>query len=48
MVDDRRRQGHRHAGVEAPLACFEEANKKGLGGGDGSQHSVYWASRGKP
>ena len=29
------------------LAAFEEANKKGLGGGDGSQQSVYWSSRPK-
>ena len=33
--------------TKAALAAFEESNKKGLGGGDGSRQSVYWSSRGK-
>jgi 3-hydroxyisobutyrate dehydrogenase len=33
--------------TKAALAAFEEANKAGLGGGDGSRQSVYWASRSK-
>jgi len=33
--------------TKAALAAFEEANKKGFGGGDGSRQSVYWSSRAK-
>jgi len=33
--------------TKAALAAFEEANEKGLGGGDGSRQSVYWAGRAK-
>jgi 3-hydroxyisobutyrate dehydrogenase len=31
--------------TKAALAAFEEANKNGLGGGDGAHQSVYWANR---
>jgi 3-hydroxyisobutyrate dehydrogenase len=33
--------------VKATLASFEEADKNGFGGGDGSRMSVYWANRKK-
>lgn len=33
--------------VKSTLAAFEEANKNGFGGGDGSRMSVYWAQRKK-
>ena len=33
--------------TKATLAAFEESNTNGLGGGDGSRQSVYWASRSK-
>ncbi len=33
--------------AKAALAAFEESNNKGLGAGDASRQSVYWASRGK-
>ena len=33
--------------TKAALAGFEEATKKGLGGGDGAQMAVYWAERKK-
>jgi 3-hydroxyisobutyrate dehydrogenase len=33
--------------TRAALASFEEANKSGFGGGDGSRMSVYWAQRKK-
>src|SRR5271166_1820402 len=33
--------------TKAALAAFEESYKNGLGGGDGSRQSVYWASRSK-
>ena len=33
--------------TKAALAGFEEANKSGLGGGDGAQQSVYWSTRKK-
>lgn len=33
--------------VQATLSAFEEADKNGFGGGDGSQMSVYWAQRKK-
>jgi len=31
--------------TKAALAAFEEANKNGFGGGDGSRMPVYWANR---
>jgi 3-hydroxyisobutyrate dehydrogenase len=33
--------------TKAALAAFEEANKNGLGAGDGARQSVYWANRKK-
>jgi 3-hydroxyisobutyrate dehydrogenase len=33
--------------TKAALAGFEDASKHGIGGGDGSQVSVYWSSRKK-
>jgi 3-hydroxyisobutyrate dehydrogenase len=45
MVDTGAAKGADMPATKAALAAFEEANKKGLGGGDGSQQSVYWASR---
>ncbi len=33
--------------TKAALAGFEEATKKGFGGGDGAQMAVYWAERKK-
>src|SRR6202044_1728694 len=47
MVDTGAAKGADMPATKAALAAFEEANKKGLGGGDGSRQSVYWASRGK-
>jgi 3-hydroxyisobutyrate dehydrogenase len=47
MVDTGVAKGADMPATKAALAAFEEANKKGLGGGDGSRQSVYWASRGK-
>jgi 3-hydroxyisobutyrate dehydrogenase len=47
MVDTGAAKGADMPATKAALAAFEEANKKGLGGGDGSQQSVYWASRAK-
>jgi 3-hydroxyisobutyrate dehydrogenase len=47
MVDTGAAKGADMPATRAALAAFEEANKKGLGGGDGSQQSVYWASRAK-
>jgi 3-hydroxyisobutyrate dehydrogenase len=48
MVDTGAAKGADMPATKAALAAFEEANKKGLGGGDGSRQSVYWASRSKP
>jgi 3-hydroxyisobutyrate dehydrogenase-like beta-hydroxyacid dehydrogenase len=31
--------------TKAALAAFEESNRNGLGGSDGSRQSVYWADR---
>ncbi len=45
MVDTGAAKGADMPATKAALAAFEEANKKGLGGGDGSRQSVYWASR---
>ena len=47
MVDTGTAKGADMPATKAALAAFEEANKKGLGGGDGSRQSVYWASRSK-
>ena len=47
MVDTGAAKGADMPATKAALAAFEEANKKGLGGGDGSRQSVYWASRSK-
>jgi 3-hydroxyisobutyrate dehydrogenase len=47
MVDTGAAKGADMPATKAALAAFEEANKKGLGRGDGSQQSVYWASRAK-
>lgn len=33
--------------TKAALASFEEATKKGIGGGDGSQMTVFWSGRKK-
>jgi 3-hydroxyisobutyrate dehydrogenase len=47
MVDTGAAKGADMPATRAALAAFEEANKRGLGGGDGSRQSVYWASRAK-
>jgi 3-hydroxyisobutyrate dehydrogenase len=47
MVDTGTAKGADMLATKAALAGFEESNKKGLGGGDGASHAVYWASRGK-
>ncbi|MFZ0424609.1 MAG: NAD(P)-dependent oxidoreductase [Xanthobacteraceae bacterium] len=47
MVDAGAAKGADMPATKAALAAFEEANKKGLGGGDGSRQSVYWAGRAK-
>ncbi len=47
MVDAGTAKGADMLATKAALAGFEESNKKGLGGGDGASHAVYWASRGK-
>jgi 3-hydroxyisobutyrate dehydrogenase len=47
MVDAGATNGADMPATKAALAAFEEANKKGLGGGDGARQSVYWASRAK-
>jgi len=47
MVDAGAAKGADMPAAKAALAAFEESNKKGLGGGDGARHSVYWASRPK-
>ena len=47
MVDAGAAKGADMPATKAALAAFEEANKKGLGGGDGARQSVYWASRDK-
>jgi 3-hydroxyisobutyrate dehydrogenase len=45
MVDAGAAKGADMPATKAALAAFEEANNKGLGGGDGSRQSVYWAGR---
>jgi 3-hydroxyisobutyrate dehydrogenase len=47
MVDAGAAKGADMPATKAALAAFEESNKKGLGGGDGSRQSVYWAGRAK-
>jgi 3-hydroxyisobutyrate dehydrogenase len=47
MVETGAAKGADMPAAKAALAAFEEANKKGLGGGDGARQSVYWASRAK-
>jgi 3-hydroxyisobutyrate dehydrogenase len=47
MVDTGTAKGADMPATRAALSAFEEANKQGLGGGDGSRQSVYWASRPK-
>jgi 3-hydroxyisobutyrate dehydrogenase len=47
MLDTGTAKGADMLATKAALAGFEESNKKGLGGGDGASHAVYWASRGK-
>jgi len=45
MIDAGTAKGADMPATKAALAAFEEANTKGLGGGDGARQSVYWASR---
>ncbi len=47
MVETGTAKGADMPATKAALAAFEEANKNGLGGGDGAQQSVYWSSRKK-
>lgn len=47
MVDTGAAKGADMPATKAALAAFEEANKNGLGGGDGARQSVYWAGRAK-
>ena len=47
MVETGAAKGADMVATKAALAAFEEANSKGLGGGDGSKQSVYWSSRKK-
>jgi 3-hydroxyisobutyrate dehydrogenase len=47
MVDTGAAKGADMPATKAALAAFEEANKQGLGGGDGSHQAVYWAGRSK-
>jgi 3-hydroxyisobutyrate dehydrogenase len=47
MVDTGAAKGADMPATRAALSAFEEANKRGLGGGDGARQAVYWASRGK-
>jgi 3-hydroxyisobutyrate dehydrogenase len=45
MVETGTAKGADMPATKAALAAFEEANKNGLGGGDGAKQSVYWSSR---
>ena len=45
MVDTGAAKGADMPATRAALSAFEEANKRGLGGGDGARQAVYWASR---
>ncbi len=47
MIDTGVGKGVDMPAAKATLAAFEEANKNGFGGGDGSRQSVYWAQRKK-
>src|SRR5580692_4187762 len=47
MVDAGAAKGADMPATKAALAAFEEAYKKGLGGGDGARQSVQWARGGK-
>jgi 3-hydroxyisobutyrate dehydrogenase len=47
MVEAGAAKGAEMPATVAALAAFEEANKNGLGDGDGARQSVYWASRAK-
>jgi 3-hydroxyisobutyrate dehydrogenase len=47
MVETGAAKGADMPATKAALAAFEESNKNGLGGRDGSRQSVYWASRAK-
>jgi 3-hydroxyisobutyrate dehydrogenase len=47
MVDTGVAKGAEMPATKAALAAFEESQKNGLGGGDGSRQSVYWSQRGK-
>jgi 3-hydroxyisobutyrate dehydrogenase len=47
MVETGSAKGADMPATKAALAAFEEANKNGLGGGDGAKQSVYWSSRKK-
>jgi 3-hydroxyisobutyrate dehydrogenase len=47
MIDTGAGKGVEMPATKGALAAFEEANKNGFGGGDGSRQSVYWAQRKK-
>jgi 3-hydroxyisobutyrate dehydrogenase len=47
MVETGSAKGADMPATKAALAAFEEANKNGLGGGDGAKQSVYWSRRKK-
>ncbi|MGB7258506.1 MAG: NAD(P)-dependent oxidoreductase [Pseudolabrys sp.] len=47
MVETGTAAGADMPATRAAFGAFEEANKNGIGGGDGAQMSVYWARRGK-
>lgn len=47
MVETGAAKGVDMPATKAALSGFEEATRKGLGGGDGAQMSVYWAGRQK-
>jgi 3-hydroxyisobutyrate dehydrogenase-like beta-hydroxyacid dehydrogenase len=47
MVETGAAKGIDMPATRAALSSFEEANKNGFGGGDGSRMSVYWAQRKK-
>jgi 3-hydroxyisobutyrate dehydrogenase len=47
MVETGEATGADMLATKAALAGFEDATKHGFGGGDGSQMSVYWATRKK-
>jgi 3-hydroxyisobutyrate dehydrogenase len=47
MVETGAAKGADMPATKAALAGFEEANKSGLGGGDGSSLPVFWSNRKK-